>query len=105
MESHWSELYGSVTRGSSCTRRTTLAKSNVTWQGSVDPEMAAELLGCGVADNGMWPSPANSPDVGSMPIQPAPGMYTSVQACRSVKSCCGPDGPSSDSMSAASWTR
>ena len=35
--------------------------------------MAADDDGCGVADSGMWPSPANSDDVGSSPIQPAPG--------------------------------
>ena len=29
--------------------------------------------GCGVQASGMWPSPANSPEVGSRPIQPAPG--------------------------------
>ena len=43
----------------------------------------------------MCPSPASSPDVGSSPIQPAPGRYTSHQAWRSVKSCSGPVGPSS----------
>ena len=38
------------------------------------PVIGAALAGCGVADSGMWPSPANSPDVGSRPTQPAPGM-------------------------------
>ena len=69
---------------------------------SVAPVIGAEDAGCGVADNGMWPSPANSPDVGSSPIQPAPGTYTSVQAWRSVKSAVGPDGPSSALTSATS---
>ena len=36
------------------------------------------------------------PEVGSSPIQPAPGIYTSAQACKSVKSASGPLGPSSD---------
>ncbi len=71
----------------------------------VVPVMAAALDGCGVADSGMCPSPANSPDVASSPIQPAPGTYTSHQACRSVKSAIGPEGPSSDSTSEASCTR
>src|SRR5664279_4974127 len=102
---HWSGVYGRVTRGSSCTRRTTLEYSSVDTQGLVDPLIAAAVLGCGVADSGMCPSPANSPDVGSIPIQPAPGIYTSAQACRSVKSAAGPDGPSSDLTSEASWTR
>ncbi len=73
--------------------------------GSVAPVIGAEDAGCGVADSGMWPSPANSPDVGSSPIQPAPGTYTSVQACRSVKSAAGPDGPSSAATSDVSCTR
>ncbi|AGL28021.1 hypothetical protein J113_17885 [Mycobacterium tuberculosis CAS/NITR204] len=51
---------------------------------SVPPLMGAALAGWGVAASGMWPSPANSPDVGSSPIQPAPGMYASAHACRSV---------------------
>jgi hypothetical protein len=40
-----------------------------------------------------------------MPIQPAPGRYTSHQACRSVKSTVVPDGPSSDLTSGTSWIR
>ena len=67
-------LYGLVTRGSSCTRRTTLANSIVVLEGSVAPVIAADDDGFGVAASGMWPSPANSADVGSRPIQPAPGM-------------------------------
>ena len=94
-----------MTRGSSCTRVTTLEKSSVVSHGSVAPVIGAADAGCGVADSGMWPSPANSPDVGSSPIHPAPGMYTSVQACRSVKSAAGPDGPSSASTSEVSCTR
>src|SRR5664279_1311007 len=86
-------------------RRTTLEYSSVVCATPVDPVIAAAVLGCGVADSGMCPSPANSPDVGSIPIQPAPGMYTSAQACRSVKSAVGPDGPSSEAMSDVSWTR
>ena len=69
------------------------------------PVIGAAEEGWGVAASGMWPSPANSPDVGSRPIQPAPGMYTSVQACRSVKSAAGPEGPSSAGTSEVSCTR
>ena len=43
--------------------------------------------GSGVAASGMCPSPVNKPEVGSSPTQPAPGKYTSAQACKSVKSC------------------
>ena len=94
-----------MTRGSSWIRVTTFEKSSVVSQGSVAPVMGADDDGCGVADSGMWPSPANSPEVASSPIQPAPGMYTSAHACRSVKSVAGPDGPSSASTSEVSWTR
>ncbi|GLD03045.1 hypothetical protein Mkiyose1088_49110 [Mycobacterium kiyosense] len=94
-----------MTRGSSWTRVTVLENSITDEHGSVLPVMGAADDGCGVAASGMWPSPANSPDVGSSPIQPAPGMYTSVQACRSVKSAAGPDGPSRASTSEASCTR
>ena len=38
-------------------------------------------------------------------IQPAPGRYTSHQACRSVKSCSAPLGPSSAFTSGFSWIR
>ena len=33
----------------------------------------AAVLGSGVQATGMWPSPAARPEVGSRPIQPAPG--------------------------------
>ncbi|CKO85200.1 Uncharacterised protein [Mycobacterium tuberculosis] len=81
---------------------TVLENSSTVSHTSVPPLMGAALAGWGVAASGMWPSPANSPDVGSSPIQPAPGMYASAHACRSVKSAAGPDGPSSASMSDAS---
>ena len=78
----------------------------VTTVGSVAPLIGAEDPGVGVAESGMWPSPANSPDVASSPIQPAPGTYTSAQACRSVKSALGPEGPPPvGAWSATSWTR
>ena len=84
---------------------TVLEKSITVSQTSVAPVIGAADAGCGVAASGMCPSPANSPEVGSSPIQPAPGMYTSAQACRSVKSAAGPDGPSSASTSDVSCTR
>ncbi len=102
---HWAAEYGLVTRGSSWKRVTTLEKSRVTPLGSTSPLIGAALEGCGVADSGMCPSPANSAEVGSSPIQPAPGTNTSVQACRSVKSAAGPFGPSRLSWSEVSWTR
>ena len=74
-------------------RVTMLANSNSTSHGSVAPAIGAADAGRGVQASGMWPSPANSPEVGSRPIQPAPGMNTSHQACRSVKSASGPAGP------------
>ncbi|CPU33042.1 Uncharacterised protein [Mycobacteroides abscessus] len=46
-------VYGSVTRGSSWTRVTVLEKSSVDSHISVAPVMAADVDGCGVADNGM----------------------------------------------------
>ena len=67
----------------------------MTSHGSVAPVTGAADAGRGVAASGMCPSPANSPEVGSSPTQPAPGRKTSHQACRSVKSAVGPDGPSS----------
>ena len=63
-----------VIRGSSWARRTVLANSIVVTDGSVAPVIAAADAGWGVAASGMWPSPANSAEVGSSPIQPAPGM-------------------------------
>jgi hypothetical protein len=41
---------------------------------SIAPLMGAALPGSGVAASGRWPSPAKRPEVGSSPIQPAPGM-------------------------------
>ena len=79
-----------MTRGPRWTRRTTLAYSKVTSHGSISPVTGAALAGSGVHARGRWPSPANSPEVGSRPIQPAPGTYTSLQAWRSVKSADGP---------------
>ena len=94
-----------MTRASSWMRVTWLWKEKDTWTGAVAPLMGAADAGLGVAQSGMCPSPANSPLVGSSPIQPAPGTNTSVQACRSVKSCTGPDGPSIAVMSEVSCTR
>ena len=88
--STWAGLYGLVTRGSSWMRRTVLEKANSTSAGPVAPVIGAEEAGVGVAESGMCPSPANSADVASRPIQPAPGTYTSAHACRSVKSSAGP---------------
>ena len=48
----------------------TLSKAS----GSCAPLMGAALDGCGVAASGMCPSPARRPEVGSRPIQPAPGI-------------------------------
>ena len=66
---------------------------------------ARRSIGSGVHASGMCPSPASSPDVGSRPIQPAPGRYTSHQAWRSVKSRSAPAGPSSALTSGTSWIR
>ncbi|TXT16196.1 MAG: hypothetical protein FD132_2946 [bacterium] len=86
-------------------RVTVFSKLKLTSQGSVAPVTGAALTGSGVQARGMWPSPANRPEVGSSPIQPAPGTKTSAQACRSVKSASGPEGPSRDFWSAVSCTR
>ena len=49
--------------------------SQAIWRLNVGIETLIPTIGILiVADSGMWPSPANSPEVGSMPIQPAPGM-------------------------------
>ena len=56
-------VYGLLTRGSSCTRRTVLAKSSVT-TGLGGPVIAAAEAGWGAAAKGMWPSPANSAESG-----------------------------------------
>ena len=44
------------------------------YAGSTDPLIGAAERKCGVAASGKWPSPHNRPEVGSSPIQPAPGM-------------------------------
>ncbi len=46
---------------------------NVTSHSSTAPLTGAAVDGSGVQATGMWPSPAISPEVGSRPIQPAPG--------------------------------
>ena len=38
-----------------------------------DPEVGAACPGSALQARGMWPSPASIPEVGSRPIQPAPG--------------------------------
>ena len=86
-------------------RVTRISCANVTSHSSTPPDTGAAELASGVAASGMCPSPASRPDVGSSPTQPAPGRYTSVQACRSVKSVSGPAGPSSDFTSGFSWIR
>ena len=72
---------------------------------STPPETGAALTGSGVHASGMCPSPASRPDVGSSPIQPAPGRYTSHHAWRSVKSWSAPTGPSMAFTSGTSWIR
>ena len=73
--------------------------------GSVQPVIGADCAACGVADSGMWPSPAISPEVASSPTQPAPGRNTSAHACRSVKSSVSPAAPAVGPTSGTSWTR
>ena len=103
---HCVSVKGAVIRAGSRSRVTVMAKSKDTSAGSCAPVIAAAETGAGVAASGIWPSPANSPDVASSPIQPAPGTKASAQACRSVKSVSGPAGPSSSGFSsAASWIR
>ena len=94
-----------MTRGDSKMRVTFISWRIVDSHGSTAPVTGAALAGSGVHDNGMCPSPASSPEVGSSPIQPAPGRYTSHQACRSVKSDSAPLGPSRDFTSGRSWMR
>ena len=79
--------------------------SNSVSHSSMAPLTGAADEGSGEHASGMWPSPASKPEVGSSPIQPAPGRNTSHQACRSVKSISVPLGPSSDLMSLLSWMR
>ena len=74
-------------------RATFIRYSKVVSQGSTMPESGAADCGSGVHASGMWPSPVSSPEVASSPIHPAPGRYTSHQACRSVKSWLGPGRP------------
>ena len=47
--------------------------SNSTSAGSCAPVIGAAEAGAGVAASGICPSAAKSPEVGSSPIQPAPG--------------------------------
>ncbi|MNC55825.1 hypothetical protein D3C75_1053790 [compost metagenome] len=105
MACHCASLYGLVTRGASQTRSMRISWENSHSHGSTPPLIGAAEDGSGLQASGMWPSPANRPEVGSRPIQPAPGRYTSHQACRSVKSTSVPDGPSRALTSAVSWIR
>ena len=65
MAAHCASLYGSVTRGSSCTRVTVITTLNSVLATSVKPTTGAALPGSAVHASGMWPSPASNPDVGS----------------------------------------
>ena len=47
--------------------------ANSTSHSSTAPVIGAALEGWGEQASGMWPSPASRPEVGSRPIQPAPG--------------------------------
>ncbi len=76
--------------------------TNVVLHSSTAPLIGAALEGSGVHESGMCPSPANNPEVGSRPIHPAPGKYTSHHAWRSVKSAVVPAGPSTGFVSATS---
>ena len=102
---HCSSLYGLVERGDSAMRDTDISCEKSTSQSSTAPLIAAAACGSGVAASGRWPSAARRPDVGSSPTQPAPGTKTSAQACRSVRSPSGPEGPSSARTSGRSWIR
>ena len=62
-----------VTRGFSAMRVIFISKPKVTLLGSTMPLIGAAERKCGVAATGRWPSAHNKPDVGSSPIQPAPG--------------------------------
>ena len=84
-------------------RSTRLWKVIVCTHGSTVPTIGAERSGWGVADSGMWPSPAIIPEVASRPIQPAPGTNASAQAWRSVRSV--PRIDSSSTSSPISCTR
>jgi hypothetical protein len=54
-------------------RDTVIEWPKVTSHSSTAPDTGAALEGWGVQASGMWPSPASRPEVGSKPIQPAPG--------------------------------
>ena len=60
-------------RGVSRTRVTVMSWKNSTSLFSTAPSIGAALDGSGVQASGMWPSPVSRPEVGSRPIQPAPG--------------------------------
>ncbi len=64
---------GLVVRGVSRTRVTFISYANSTSLSSTPPSIGAALDGSGVQASGMWPSPVSRPEVGSRPIQPAPG--------------------------------
>ena len=62
-----------VTRGFSAMRMTRISTEKVNCDGSTPPLIGAAARKCGVAAKGRCPSPHSSPEVGSSPIQPAPG--------------------------------
>ena len=66
-----------------------MAWAKSTWADSTVPSMGAAREALGVQTSGIWPSPANRPEVGSIPIQPAPGKNASAQAWKSAESFCG----------------
>ena len=92
------------TLGASDTRVTVISNEKFVSAGSTVPVIGAAERKCGVAASGMWPSAANSPEVASSPIQPAPGRYTSAQACRSAESFSGA-GPAAGGTSGFNWMR
>ncbi len=101
---HASSLYGVVRLAAPPTRRTLMAKLNSVRVGSTVPPIGAVCNGVGATASGICPSAVNSPEVASIPIHPAPGRYTSAQACRSTPSTFGPV-PASEPSPAASCTR
>ncbi len=78
---HWSSVYGFVTRGVSPIRVTDMwnskpsstLSSSSRWVNENEPVTGAADCGSAVQASGMCPSAASSPEVGSRPIQPAPG--------------------------------
>ena len=72
-QAHMAAGAGLVTRGASHTRVTCMWCSKVVSHSSSTPLTGAAEDGSGVQARGMCPSPANRPEVGSRPIQPAPG--------------------------------